>query len=76
MDVKSLYNNISNRESIEAVKEKLKAQSDKPMATKVKIKFLFLISTLNDFLFNGITSLQIKSCAIATTNDKIITYFR
>lgn len=72
MDVKSFYNNISNHESIEAVKEKLKTQSDKPLATKVTTKFLFLISALS-FVFNGITYLQIKSCAIATTRAQSYT---
>ena len=59
MDVKSLYTNIPNNEGIEAVKEKLNAQIDKPIATKVITKLLFLILTLNNFIFNCIIYLQI-----------------
>ena len=66
MDVKPLYTNIPNREDTEAVKEKLNAQSDKPIATKVNIKFLFLILTFNDFIFSCINYLQIKICTIGT----------
>ena len=65
MDVKSLYTNITNNESIEEVKEKLDGQNNKPIATKV-IKFLFLILTLNNFIFNSINYLQIKTCAMGT----------
>ena len=34
MDVKPLYINIPKHEGIEAVKEKLNTQTDKPIATK------------------------------------------
>ena len=67
MDVKSLYTNIPNHEGKEAVKEKVNAQTDKLIATKVITKFLFLISTLNNFIFNSIYYLQIKGCAMGTT---------
>ena len=43
LDVKSLYTNILNHEGIEAVKRALNSVSQKPIATKVIIKFLFLI---------------------------------
>ena len=66
MDVKSLYTNIPNHEGIEAVKEKLNAQTDKPIATKIIIKFPFLILTLNNLIFNSINYLQIKGCAMGT----------
>lgn len=58
MNMKSLYTNILNQEDIEAVKGKLIAPSDKPIATKVIIKSLFQILILNDFLFNSINYLQ------------------
>ena len=58
MNMKSLYTNILNHEDIEAVKGKLIAPSDKPIATKVIIKSLFQILILNDFLFNSINYLQ------------------
>ena len=58
--MKSLYTNILNCEGIDAVKEKLNAQNDKPVTIKVIIKFLFLIVTLNNFIFNSTNYLQIK----------------
>ena len=42
LDVKSLYTNITNHEGIDAVKSALNSVSQKPIATKVIIKFLFL----------------------------------
>ena len=49
------------------VKEKLNDQTDKPIATKVIIKFLFfLIFTLNNFIFSSINYLQIKGCTMET----------
>ena len=58
MDVKSLCTSISSHEGTEAVKEKLNAQSEKPIAAKVTIKPLFLILTLNYFIFNSINYLH------------------
>ena len=66
LDVKSLYTNILNHEGIEAVKRALNSVSQKPIATKVIIKFLFLILTLNNFVFNGIHYLQKIGCAMGT----------
>ena len=66
LDVKSLYTNIPNHEGIEAVKRALNSISQKPIATKVIIKFLFLILTLNNFVFNGIHYLQKIGCAMGT----------
>ena len=42
LDVKSLYTNITNHDGIDAVKSALNFVSQKPIATKVIIKFLFL----------------------------------
>ena len=42
LDVKSLYTNITNHEGIDAVKSALNSVSQKPIAAKVIIKFLFL----------------------------------
>ena len=66
LDNKSLYTNIPNHEGIEAVKSALNSASQKPIATKVIIKFLFLILTLNNFVFNGIHYLQKIGCAMGT----------
>ena len=66
MDVKTLYTNISNHESIEAVKETLNNQAEKPIAIRVINKFLYLTLTLNKFVFNGINYLQKIGCAMGT----------
>ena len=55
MDMKSLYTNSYNHEGVEAGKENLNAQTDKPKATKVIIKFLSLILTLNWTETNEVT---------------------
>ena len=57
-DAKSLYNNIPNHEHIEAVKETLNNQAKEPTATRVIIKFLYFILTLNKLVFKG-TLMQI-----------------
>ena len=66
LDVKSLYTNIPNHKGIEAVKSASNSVSQKPIATKVIIKFLFLILTLNNFVFNGIHYLQKIGSAMGT----------
>ena len=58
MNVKSLYTNIPIPEGIEVVKEKLNAESEKPIATKAITKLLLLILILNNFIFNRISYLQ------------------
>ena len=65
-DVKSLYTNIPNHEGIQAVKEALNREQDRPIATKVVIKFLYFILTLNNFVFNGTHYIQKKGCAMGT----------
>ena len=66
LDVTALYTNTLNHKDIEAVKETLNNQAKKPIATQLNIKFLYLTLTLNNFLFNGITYLQKKACAMGT----------
>ena len=66
LDVKSLYTNIPNHELIEEVKSALNSASQKLIATKGIIKFLFLILTLNNFIFDGIHYLQKIGCAMGT----------
>ena len=56
LDVKALYTNIPNHKGIEAVKEALNNQAKKPTPTRVIIKILYFILTLNNFVFNGINS--------------------
>ena len=66
MDVKSLHTNIHYEEDKEAVKETRNAQADRTIATKVLIKFLFLILALNNFIFNNINYIRIKCWMMGT----------
>ena len=66
MDIKNVYTNILNNESITAVKQKHDNYTKKTVATKVISTFLSLVWTLNNFIFNSKFCLQIKSCAIGT----------
>ena len=63
--MKSLYTNIPNNEGIKAVRE-VYSLPTKTVATKKIITLLSLILTLNNFLFNSISYLQIMRCAIDT----------
>ena len=63
MDVRSLYTNISQKEGIKAVETTFK-RKNKP--TRVIITFLKLILTLNNFIFNFKSYLQIKGCAMGS----------
>ena len=65
LDVRSLYTNIPNVEGIQAVRDKLNVASSR-LPTRVITTFLFLILTLNNFIFNGINYLQILGCAMGT----------
>ena len=49
-----------------AVKSALNPVSQKPIATKVIIKFLFLILKLNNFVFNRIHYQQKIECVMGT----------
>ena len=65
MDVRSLYTNIPNNEVLQAVTDALNA-SPTQLPTRVITTFLFLILTLNNFIFNGINYLQRTGCAMGT----------
>ena len=65
MDVRSLYTNIPNEEGIQAVRDKLNTSPSR-LATRVITTFLFLILTLNNFVFNNINYLQTLGCAMGT----------
>ena len=54
LNVKVLYKNITNHKGIEVVKEALNNQAKKQIAVRVIIKFLYLMLTHNNFIFNGI----------------------
>ena len=66
LDVKSLYTNIPNYEAIKAAKEALNSVRKKPVATKFIIRFLFLILTSNNFIFNIIHYHQKLGSAMGT----------
>ena len=67
LDVRALYTNIlTHHVGIEAQKETNNNQTSESIATRVTIKFLYLILTLNIFILNGINYLRIKGCAMGT----------
>ena len=49
-----------------AVKEMLNKQTNNSIATQIIIKFLCLLLTLNNFIFNGINYFQTKGCTMGT----------
>ena len=65
MDVRSLYTNIPNDEGLIAVRDALNASTTR-LPTRIITTFLFLIFTLNNFIFNGINYLQHTGCAMGT----------
>lgn len=65
MDVKSLYTNIPNQEGIDAVTSFLE-QSDKTSLIPVIKSFLWLILTLNNFIFNEQNFLQTSGVSMGT----------
>ena len=65
MDVRSLYTNIPNEEGIQAVRDALNASPTR-LPTRIITTLLFLILTLNNFIFNGIHYLQKMGCAMGT----------
>ena len=57
LNLKALDTNIPKHEGIKAVRERLNNQATKSMTARVLIKFLCLILTLNNIVFNGINYL-------------------
>ena len=66
MGGRSLYTNIPNPEGISAVKSAFDNYSTKTTSTKAITRFLALILTLNNFVFNCIHYLHIEGCAMVT----------
>ena len=64
-DIKFLYTSIPSAEGTKEVKVSFEKDTSKNVATKV-IKFWGLTLTLNGFVFNYNTYLQIKDCAMGT----------
>ena len=64
LDVRSLYTNIPNEEGISVVKNLLQRKQSK--LTTVITAFLWLILTLNNFIFNGTNFLQTSGVAMGT----------
>ena len=54
------------RQGHTSCEKKLNNQTSTSIATQVIVKFLCVILTLNNFIFNGINYLQIKGCAMGT----------
>ena len=65
MDVKSLYTNIPNNEGVHAVRNLL-SSSGKSILTPIITKLLWLILTLNNFVFNGFNYLQTNGVSMGT----------
>ena len=65
-DVKALYTNIPNDEGLQALKEALDQKQNQSVASKVIVTLVSLILTLNNFVFNDKSYLQVKGCAMGT----------
>ena len=66
MDVKSVYTSIPNNVGIVSVKKKHDHYPNKTIPTKIITTFLAVILTLNNFIFNSKSYLQIKGYAMGT----------
>ena len=64
LDVRSLYTNIPNEEGVNVIKKQLQRNQSK--VTTVITAFLWLIPTLNNFIFNGTNYLQLSGVAMGT----------
>ena len=65
MDVTSLYTNIPNDEGMQAIRRFL-SRAGKTVLIPVITKFLWLILTLNNFVFNGMHYLQTNGVSMGT----------
>ena len=65
MDVKSLYTNIPNDEGIRATRTSL-SRAGKLSLIPAIVKFLWLILTLNNFVFNGTNYIQTNGASMGT----------
>ena len=65
MDVGSLYTNIPNDEGVRATRVFLSRAGLTPLIPII-VKFLWLILTLNNFVFNGINYLQTNGASMGT----------
>ena len=66
LDAKLLCTIIPKHKGINAAEEALNTVPKKPIAAKVITKFLFLMFTLNNFIFNRIHYLQKLGCAMGS----------
>ena len=64
MDVRSIYTSIPHKEGVDAVRNTM--NSFNPSKSRIITAFLFLILTLNNFIFNGLNYIQKIGCAIGT----------
>ena len=64
LDIRSLYTNIPNEEGINVIKNLLQRKESK--LTTVITAFLWLILTLNNFVFNATNYLQLSGVAMGT----------
>ena len=69
MDERSLSTNIPNDEGTEALRESLHNHQYKTTTTKIITTLMWLILTLNNFVFNGINYLQVKGVAMGTNTS-------
>ena len=61
MDIRSLYKSIPNNQGIPATKKRYENYIHKTLPTKIILTFLALILTLNNFVLNSKSYLQIKN---------------
>ena len=66
MDVRSLCTNIPNDEGMKALEESPDACQSKTKTTKIITTLMWLILTLNNFIFNSLDHLQIKGYSMGS----------